>query len=461
MNTMPTISPTAAILTLGCKVNQYESEALAEALTRAGFVMQPSHEACDLYILNSCTVTAESDRKSRQAVRRLLSQNPNAYMIVTGCSAETGAQRMADIQGVDVVLGNKHKMKAVTYAQSLVSQGYKNQQAVLDVPSLEDASFEAMTITSFVRTRAYVKIQDGCVSKCTYCTIPKARGPLRSKPLDDVVAEVTYLTKNGCAEVVLTGIETGAWGKDLGREHTLASLLVAISHIEGIGRVRLGSLDPTVITEEFAQTVSQLPCVTPHFHLSMQSGCAATLARMKRKYNPTQAMAAMERLRRVMPQVQFTTDIIVGFPGETEEEFAQTLAFVKEAKFLQVHAFPYSKRAGTPAAVMEGQVDEAIKKQRVHMIADVAKQTAQEILQSTISQGQPVSVLFETRHPQGDVITYRGHTPSFMEVEVCAPSDIRGLTYTVIPTHTAEGMLYGKLATSPLPCTLTQGVTKP
>ena len=358
---MPTNQPTAAILTLGCKVNQYESESLAESLVRAGFVMQSPQMVCDLYVVNSCTVTAESDRKSGQAVRRLLTQNPKAYMIVTGCSAETNAQRMATIPGVDVVVGNREKNKVVTYAETLLAQGYKNSTPVVDIPSLSEADFEPMTITHFDRTRAYVKIQDGCESKCTYCTIPKARGPLRSKPLSDVVAEVTALTQNGCSEVVLTGIETGAWGKDLGKTYTLESLLVAVDAIPNIGRVRLSSLDPTVITPSFAQTVGQLASIAPHFHLSMQSGCSATLARMKRKYNVSQAEASMARLRAVMPQVKFTTDIIVGFPGETEEEFLQTLAFAKRANFLHIHAFPYSKRAGTPASVMEGQVDEAVK----------------------------------------------------------------------------------------------------
>ena len=440
--------PTAAILTLGCKVNQYESEALSEALARVGFVMQSPQMVCDLYVVNSCTVTAESDRKSRQAVRRLLTKNPNAYMIVTGCSAETGANAVANIQGVDVVLGNREKNKVVTYAEMLLAQRHKNAIAVVDVPTLAGADFEPMTITKFDRTRAYVKIQDGCQSKCTYCTIPKARGPLRSKPLEDVVAEVTYLTQNGCGEVVLTGIETGAWGRDLGKEYTLESLLVAVDAIPNIGRVRLGSLDPTVITPHFAQVVGQLKCIAPHFHLSMQSGCSATLARMKRKYNVFQAEVAMARLRQVLPQVNFTTDIIVGFPGETEEEFLETLDFAKRANFLHIHAFPYSKRAGTPAATMEGQVDEAIKKQRVHRLTEVAEQTALGILQEAVDTGHPLSVLFETRHITGQTQTYRGHTPDFMEVEVTSTHDLRGQVHTILPVGVKDGMLLGRLCPS-------------
>ncbi len=448
---MTSIHPTAAILTLGCKVNQYESEALAEALAGVGFIMRSPKEVCDLYVVNSCTVTAESDRKSRQAVRKLLSQNPNAYMIVTGCSAETDAYRMAAIRGVDAVIGNRQKMAVVTHAAALLAQGHKNPTPTVDVPTLKDADFEPMTITKFDRTRAYVKIQDGCESKCAYCTIPAARGPLRSKPLEEVLREVTYLTDNGCREVVLTGIETGAWGKDLGKEYTLASLLTAVDAIPGIGRVRLGSLDPTVITAEFAETVSRLASVAPHFHLSMQSGCSATLARMRRKYNVSQAERAMARLRDVMPHVKFTTDIILGFPGETEEEFAETLAFIRRSGFLHVHAFPYSKRTGTPAAVMDGQIDEAVKRDRVHAVTQAATQGAQTILQDAVHRGTPLSVLLETCRKADGGYIFKGHTPDFLEVETFSREDIRGEICSVLPCAVSNGVITGRLMTEPIP----------
>ena len=441
---MPT-QLTAAILTLGCKVNQYESEALAEALTGAGFQMRSPKEPCDLYVVNSCTVTAESDRKSRQAVRKLLSQNPNAYMIVTGCSAETDAQRMADIPGVDAVIGNKRKMTVVSTAADLLARGSKNASAVIDVPDLADAKFEPMAIERFDRTRAYVKIQDGCESKCAYCTIPKARGPLRSKPLDDVLSEVTYLTQNGCREVVLTGIETGAWGKELDKSHTLSALLAAVDEIPNVGRIRLGSLDPTVITPAFADTVSRLKSVAPHFHLSMQSGCSATLARMRRKYNVGQAEAAMQRLRDVMPNVKFTTDIIVGFPGETEEEFAETLDFIRRAGFIHVHAFPYSKRAGTPAATMAHQVEECVKKQRVHILSQVALEVAQAKIVAAAEQNNSLWVLFETRRRAGGSYLFKGHTPDFLEVEVSSDRDIRGEIHSVIPQAVNGTVITGEL----------------
>ncbi len=436
------LSPTAAILTLGCKVNQYESEAIAEALAREGLTIRASDEVCDVYIINSCTVTAESDRKSRQAVRRLIKQNPDAVVIVTGCSVETGAGLMADIQGVDAVVGNREKLKAVSYALDFLKNG-KPDLTVVDVPPLKDSAFEPMTITRFDRTRAYVKIQDGCESRCTYCTIPAARGRERSKPLCEVVAEVTRLTEGGCREVVLTGIETGAWGKDLGREYTLASLLRAVADIPNVGRIRLGSLDPTVITEDFADAVATLPCVAPHFHLSMQSGCSATLARMKRKYNVTQAERAMERLRSRLPSVKFTTDIIAGFPGETEEEFAETLDFARRARFLHIHAFPYSKRAGTPAAVMKDQVPEEIKRARVHALNAVSDQTRLDLLREALATQTPLTVLFETYHPESGF--YHGHTPDFMEVAVPAAHELRGQEATVMPIELKDGRLLARL----------------
>ncbi len=436
------LSPTAAILTLGCKVNQYESEAMAEALAREGFAIRPIHEVCDVYIVNSCTVTAESDRKSRQAVRRLIKQNPYAVVVVTGCSVETGAKLMADIPGVHAVVGNREKMKAVSYALDFHLNG-KPDKAVVDVPTLQNSKFEPMTITRFDRTRAYVKIQDGCESKCTYCTIPAARGQERSKPLCEVISEVTRLTEGGCREVVLTGIETGAWGKDLGKEYTLASLLRAVAEIPGVGRIRLGSLDPTVITEDFADAVASLPCVAPHFHLSMQSGCSATLARMKRKYNVQQAERAMERLRTRLPSVKFTTDIIAGFPGETEEEFAETLDFARRAKFLHIHAFPYSKRAGTPAATMKDQVDEGIKRTRVHDLNAVSDTTCRELLRETLQAEKTLSVLFETYHPETGL--YHGHTPDFIEVAVQSDVDLRGCEATVTPIEVKESYLLARL----------------
>ena len=445
------MTPTAAILTLGCKVNQYESEAIAEGLAAQGFTIRPSTEVCDLYVINSCTVTSESDRKARQAIRRLIKRNPEARVIVTGCAAQIAPEKIAAIPGVDAVIGNRRKMDVVKAAVRLLGNGPRTAAAV-DVPSLADAAFEPMTITRFDRTRAYVKIQDGCESRCTYCTIPRARGPLRSKPLSDVVREVTALTEIGCREVVLTGIETGAWGRDLGHLR-LQDLLVAVDAIPNIGRIRLGSLDPTVMSEEFVRTVAPLASTAPHFHLSMQSGCSATLARMKRTYNVRMAEAAMARVRDAIPGAQFTTDIIVGFPGETEEEFAETLAFARRAEFLHIHVFPYSRRDGTPAADMPDQVDEAVKRERVARLSEVSRESCAAILDRTLSEvnatGRPLRVLFESRG-KGYMT---GHTADFLEVKLPfgkgVPCDLSGREIEVWPVA-REGEILLCLPSPPL-----------
>ena len=423
--------PTASVVTLGCKVNQYESTAISEALEKAGFSLADVHEVCDVYVVNTCTVTMESDRKARQLIRRLITAAPDAQVIVTGCSAQAHAEAIAAIPGVSAVVGNRDKLSVVAVACELLASGKKPDTPLVSVPSLEGSHFEPMHITRFGRTRAYVKIEDGCESRCAYCAIPAARGPVRSKPREDILREVEDLTARGCREVVLTGIETGAWGRDLGGER-LEDLLVDIDRIPGIGRVRLGSLDPTVMTPSFVEKVATLPSLAHHFHLSMQSGCSATLARMRRRYNADMARAAMARVRAAMPDVMLTTDIIVGFPGETEEEFATSLAFAKEAEFLHIHVFPFSPREGTPAATMPGQVPDAIKHARVRDMSKVSEASAARILDGYLSAGAPLAVLPETR---GDGY-FLGHTANFLEVRVEAkegdlPTD--GDILTVLP----------------------------
>ncbi len=425
--------PTFAVLTLGCKVNQYESEAITEALEAAGFLYRPSHEACDLYIVNTCTVTAESDRKARQLIRRLISQSPEAFLMVTGCSAQSRAESIAAIPGVDAIIGNRQKLRVVDVARKLVAGGVKPAAPIVEVPPLEGAGFEPMSITRFYRARAYVKIQDGCESRCAYCAIPAARGPIRSKPMAEVVREVSALTEGGCREIVLTGIETGAWGRDLG-DVRLQDLLCEIDKIPRIGRIRLGSLDPTVMTPDFVAKIAGLKSLAPHFHLSMQSGCSATLARMRRKYNAKQAEAAMERVRAAIPAVQFTTDMIVGFPGETEEEFSESTAFARRAGFLHIHVFPYSKREGTPAATMKDQVPEAVKHQRVAVLSRVSEESCKAILERVLADPAPLTILPETRG-KGFVL---GHTPDFLEVRVETDCPLPPAEVTVMPVS-ADG----------------------
>jgi len=420
------MNKTVGIYTLGCKVNQYESEAIGEELEALGFSLCSPTAACDVYIVNTCTVTAESDRKARQFIRRALSKNPAAYLLVTGCMAQTDAESIRAIEGVDFICGTRNKMAVVRAAVALCEQGRKNDVPVLDVPALEGAGFEDMSICRFSRTRAYIKIEDGCESRCTYCIIPAARGHICSKPMEAVLDEVRALTKGGCREVVLTGIETASWGRDL-EDTGLADLLEAVDAIPGVGRVRLGSLDPTLMKETFVERIAKLPSLAPHFHLSMQSGSDAVLARMKRKYNRTQALAAIERLRRAFPDVMLTTDIIVGFPGETEEDFERTMDFARRARFLMVHVFPYSKRKGTPAALLPDQLPTEVKKQRVAALSSLAQNVRREILTELIDKGTVLPVLFET-YDHGLAV---GHTPNFIEVRVPASASLHAQTHNV------------------------------
>ena len=419
------ISKRVGIYTLGCKVNQYESEAIAEGLENHGYEIASFNETNHIYIINSCTVTAESDRKARQLIRRAIKKNPEAYILVCGCYSQNSPEEVAKIQGVDYVCGTSNKMSIVDEVCALDKQGHKNEIAKICVPSLEGAAFEPMCIKKFDRTRAYIKIQDGCESKCAYCAIPAARGPVRSKPLSDVLEEVKLLTLGGCREIVLTGIETGDWGRDLPEKCNLAHLLSEVDKIEGIGRVRLGSLDPAIIKPEFVEKIKPLSSLAHHFHISLQSGSSSVLAGMRRKYNADQAMRAIKLLREAFPDVQLTTDVIVGFPGETDEDFENTKNFAREAKFLMIHVFPYSKRAGTVAAKMKNQVDEQVKKNRVGELSSLAGEIRRKILDSLI--GTKTEVLFETL----DGGYAYGHTAEFVEVKAKCGMDIRGEVHKV------------------------------
>lgn len=410
---MKNIKRTVGILTLGCKVNQYESEAIAERLSALDFEIRPSNDECDAYIINTCTVTAESDRKARQFIRRAINKNPAAYILVTGCLAQVDPENISAIAGVDYVCGNTDKLIIADALNSLFEKGEKNAQTEIFVRDIDSAGFEKMEIRHFDRTRAYIKIEDGCESKCTYCIIPYARGKIRSKAPQEVICEVTHFVNNGCREVVLTGIETASYGKDLDG-YTFADLLCDIEKIEGDFTVRLGSLDPSSLTERFIEKIKGLKKLAPHFHLSMQSGSSKTLRNMKRKYNADQALTNMERLRAAMPAVRYTTDIIVGFPGETEEDFAETLEFAKKANFLMIHVFPYSARKGTPAAKMSDQVPQEIKKQRSAELISLEKGIRTAEFDRILEKNESHTVLFESFE---NGFAY-GHTPDFLEIKV-------------------------------------------
>ena len=432
--------PTVGILTLGCKVNQYESEAIAEAFEEQGFdVALHGNDVRDVYVINTCTVTAESDRKAGQLVRRLHAKNPDASVMVTGCFAQVAPERLAAMEGVDYVCGNTEKLSVVRVACELLQAKKHPESPLVCVGDVTCAPFEPMQITRFERTRAYVKIEDGCENRCSYCAIPGARGRVRSKPLADVVEEVTALVAGGCREIVLTGIETASWGRDL-KDASLADLLEVVDAIPGIGRIRLGSLDPSLMKEDFVRRIAALKHLTPHFHISMQSGSSAVLAAMKRKYNRDQAMAGIRRLRAAIPEVELTTDFIVGFPGETEADFAETLSFAREAAFLSMHVFAYSRRAGTVAASLPGQIPAAVKKERsaalIALGAELHRKRLEKALESPLRE-----VLFES-FEDGMAI---GHTDTFLEVAAPSPVPLHSVPGRVRLLHAQGDRLIAEL----------------
>ena len=431
---------TAAIYTLGCKVNQYESEAIAEALEENGIKILSPSEICDAYIINTCTVTAESDRKARQFIRRAISKNPNAYIAVTGCFAQTSHEEIAKINGVDLICGNTDKLEVAKYIIDFFNSSIKKSNPTVLVKDIQNAQFEDMSIHKFERTRAYVKIEDGCENRCAYCIIPSARGKVRSKDPNKLIAEVEALVKNGCKEVVLTGIETASYGKDL-EGITLADILCKVDKIKGLERIRLGSLDPSLIKPEFVEKISKLTSLAPHFHLSLQSGSSRILALMRRKYNAEMAMNAIRLLKNSIPNVSFTTDVIVGFPQETEADLLETADFIRKAEFLTVHLFSYSSRKGTEASKMKGQLNSEEKNRRLHILEKTAKETKKDFISKQISNCPIKKVLFETF----DGISAHGHTDNFIEVSVKSEKDLRGLILPVKIENTDGDICFGRL----------------
>lgn len=430
---------TVAVLTQGCKVNQYESEAIAEAFERVGFRVLSGDEVCDAYVINTCTVTGESDRKAGQLIRRVHHLAPGAKILVTGCFSQARPEAAASIPGVDFVCGNRDKLSVVSAAVRLLEEPAQEGAPVPAIGDMESAAFEKMTITKFERTRAYVKIEDGCENHCTYCAIPGARGRVRSKAPEDVLTEVEGLIAGGCREVVLTGIETASYGRDLPGV-TLAELLEKVDALPGIGRIRLGSLDPSLFKEDFVATVAGLSHLAPHFHLSVQSGSSAVLAAMKRKYNREMALAGIRRLRAAIPHVQLTADFIVGFPGESEADFADTMSFAKEADFLHMHVFAYSRRAGTVAANLPGQIPVPVKKERSAALIALGEEMHRGILTRALEN--PLrEVLFESF--SGGVAV--GHTADFLEVAVRSDRPMHAETHTVRLLEASGDRLTGEV----------------
>ena len=444
---------TAAFCTLGCKVNQYETNAMMQKMIEAGFEIVDFEQKADVYIINTCTVTNMADKKSRQMLRRVKEINPNSILVAVGCYAQVAKEKLEQIPEIDLILGINEKNDIVTYIQTILRDKEQNNciSQVSDVSNQKEfLDFGNVTYTE--KTRAVIKVQDGCNQFCSYCIIPYARGRIRSRKPENVIEEITAISQNGVKEVVITGIHIASYGKDFDQNsndiieetkniqsesatsktsnqisqnkiedkinYRLIDLLEEIQKIDGIERIRLGSLEPTLITEEFVQRLSKLSKICDQFHLSLQSGCDETLKRMNRKYTTKEFENGVELLRRAFPQVHLTTDVIVGFPGETEEEFRQTYEFLKKIKFYKMHIFKYSPRTGTVAASMKNQVDGNIKEKRSNALLELSDCFEKEYNQQYI--GKKVDVLFEEK--EGEY--WKGHTTNYMVVKAISKDDL-------------------------------------
>ena len=426
-----------AFYTLGCKVNQYETQALEQLVTQRGHSLVPFEEAADAYVINTCTVTAVSDKKSRQVIRRARKAAPDAVIAVCGCYPQTHPDDVEKL-GVDLISGTGDRTGFV----DLLEREWSDRQPIT---ALDDAfqrrTFEPLPAGGLEgRTRAMLKMEDGCVNFCSYCIIPYARGRVRSLPLTECVRQARELEAAGYREIVLTGIEISSWGQDLEGKPELIEAIEAIC--QGLSpdtRVRLGSLEPRTITPDFCRRAAALPNLCPHFHLSMQSGCDTVLARMNRKYDSNRYYESVKFLHEVYDRPAVTTDLIVGFPGETEEEFQQTLDFIQKCAFSAMHIFPYSKRPGTPAAKLPGQVLNAVKEERAHRAAQIARTMQDAYLDSWV--GETVPVLFEEERDG----LWRGHTTRYCEVTVQSAQPLHNQLRQVRLTGRDGGALQGVL----------------
>lgn len=399
-----------AFITLGCKVNQYETNAMCEKFINKGYEVVEKEEKADIYIVNTCTVTNMSDRKSRQMLRRVKEINEKAIIVACGCYAQVAKEELEKIDEIDIVLGNNEKKNIVDYVEKYIKEKNKIIE-IEDVMQKRDfVDFGEVTYTE--KTRAVIKVQDGCDRFCSYCIIPYARGRVRSRNPKTVIEEIEKIAKTGIKEVVITGIHIASYGKDFKEDYKLINLLEDINKIDGIERIRLGSIEPLLITEEFVERLKKLDKICHHFHLSLQSGCNETLKRMNRRYTTEQFITIVNRLRKAYSDVILTTDIIVGFPEESEEEFNKTYEFLEQIKFYKMHVFKYSPRSGTVAAKMPNQIDGNIKEERSNKLIELSDENEKEYNQKYI--GKEVEVLLEER--EGEYL--KGHTTNYMVVKM-------------------------------------------
>ena len=417
---------TVSFYTLGCKVNQYETNAMEQQFIKNNYEIVENTQKADIYVINTCTVTNMAERKSRQMLRRVKEINPSAVLVVCGCYAQVAKNELEQIPEIDIILGINEKNEIVqiveNYMEKMAEQDKKSQEAEIDDVSKQKEFLDFGDVTYTEKNRAVVKVQDGCNMFCSYCIIPYARGRIRSRKIESVVSEIEKIAKEGIKEVVITGIHVASYGKDFDNENTskkirLIDLLEAINKIDGIDRIRLSSLEPTIVDEEFATRLSKLDKICDHFHLSLQSGCDETLKRMNRKYTTQIYKDAVATLRKYYPEASFTTDVIVGFPGETDEEFAKTYEFLKEIDFYRLHVFKYSPRRGTVAEKMPNQIDGNKKEERSNKLIELSNSTENKHNQSYI--GKTVKVLFE----EFEDGFFKGHTTNYMMVKVAGEEE--------------------------------------
>lgn len=407
-----------AFYTLGCKVNQYETEAMLEMFEKKGYTNVGSEEYADVYVINTCTVTHMSDRKSRQYIRRVKKKNPKSIIAVVGCYSQVSPEEILDIEDVNLVMGTNDRRTIVDRIEELDSNS--KLSTVDDIMKVRE--FESIEISqNNGKTRAFIKIQDGCDRYCTYCIIPYARGRIRSRNIDEIREEIITLANNGYKEVVLTGIHVASYGKDLKEDIGILDVIKAVNDIDGIERIRLSSVEPVLFTDEFIDEICKIDKLVPHFHLSLQSGTDSTLKRMNRRYTAAEYKRTVDTLRDRIKDVMLTTDVIVGFPGETNEDFSETLRFLKEIKLMHMHVFKYSPRKGTPAASMKDQVDPQAKQFRSDALLNLSKKNFKENTEKYI--GRPLNVLFEEVDKEG---YYEGLSDNYIRIKVKSDKDIRG-----------------------------------
>lgn len=429
---------TVSFCTLGCKVNQYETEAMITLFKEEGYKIKKFDEVCDIYVINTCTVTGTGERKSRQMIGRAHKKNPHAIIAVVGCYSQVAPEEIKKLAGVSLVLGTKDRKKIVELCQKAMQSSDADTMVAVD-DIMKQREYEELWISTYEdKTRAFVKIEEGCTEFCSYCIIPYARGPVRSRSCESITKEVTKLAENGYKEIVLTGIHIGSYGRDLGGK-TLIDAIKAAACVDGIERIRLGSVEPRVLTEEFVDEISKMDKICDHFHVSLQSGCDRTLHRMNRKYTTDEYADAIARLRSAFKSPAITTDIITGFPGETEADFEDSLSFMKKIAFSEVHVFPYSPRKGTKAAEMENQVEKKVREERARIMIDEAAKLHEKYVQSFI--GQKHQVLFEQEVESG---VYEGHMTNYIKVRTNSQENITHKIVEVTLTKCENSIMYGE-----------------